>query len=86
MQHSMSRAFNGGRKHLLLSCHVPGSTEVCFKEAANAFPEEVQNSWTLATGVADLDGDLLPEIYFGNDFSLTGCFAIAPLQALQASR
>ena len=26
------------------------------------------NAWTLAVGAADLDGDLLPEIYFANDF------------------
>src|SRR5262249_14113925 len=26
------------------------------------------HSWTLAVGTADLDGDLLPEIYFANDF------------------
>src|SRR3712207_1124458 len=30
--------------------------------------EEVAHSWTLAVGAADLDGDLLPELYFANDF------------------
>jgi len=29
---------------------------------------EVERGWTLAIGAADLDGDLLPELYFGNDF------------------
>jgi len=30
--------------------------------------DEMNYGWTLATGAADLDGDLLPEIYFANDF------------------
>ena len=33
-----------------------------------SFSEEVARGWTLAMGAADLDGDLLPEIYFANDF------------------
>ena len=32
------------------------------------FEDEVARGWTLAVGAADLDGDLLPEIYFANDF------------------
>ena len=32
--------------------------------------EEVARGWTLAVGAADLDGDLLPEIYFVKDFGL----------------
>ena len=30
--------------------------------------DEVASGWTLALGAADLDGDLLPEIYFAQDF------------------
>lgn len=30
--------------------------------------DEAANGWTLAVGAADLDGDLLPEIYFVQDF------------------
>jgi hypothetical protein len=30
--------------------------------------DEVANGWTLALGAADLDGDLLPEVYFVQDF------------------
>ncbi len=28
----------------------------------------ISHGWTLALGMADLDGDFLPEIYFANDF------------------
>ena len=70
MQHSMSRAFNGGRKRLLLwTGATEGSTpSVRFREARGVLDEEVACGWTLAVGAADLDGDLLPEIYFANDF------------------
>jgi hypothetical protein len=30
--------------------------------------DEVSGGWTLAMGAADLDGDLLPELYLANDF------------------
>jgi hypothetical protein len=70
MQDSMSRAYNGGRKRLLLSAGGTCGSEptVSFHEAKGVFPEEVDLGWTLALGAADLDGDLLPEIYFANDF------------------
>ncbi|MBW8874124.1 MAG: CRTAC1 family protein [Acidobacteria bacterium] len=70
MHRSMSRSENGGKKHLLLwkggtSGHEP---TVEFVDVENAFDPQTTWSWTLAVGAADLDGDLLPEIYFGNDF------------------
>lgn len=70
MQESMSRALNGGSNRVLL---WEGSTSganpsVRFKEVENAFDEEVTHGWTLAIAAGDLDGDLLPEIYFANDF------------------
>jgi len=70
MQHSMSRAFNGGGKHLLLWSGAASGAEatVRFTEAYGALDEETNHGWTLATGAADLDGDLLPELYFANDF------------------
>lgn len=70
MQHSMSRARNGGRKHLLLWTGATAGVEptVQFQEIEGVLDETVANSWTLAVGAADLDGDLLPEIYFANDF------------------
>ena len=70
MQHSMSRADNGGRKHLLRWKGGSRGLEptVQFEEARGVLDERVASSWTLAIGAADLDGDLLPEIYLANDF------------------
>ncbi|HZF10226.1 MAG TPA: VCBS repeat-containing protein [Thermoanaerobaculia bacterium] len=70
MQDTMSRAANGGRKHLLL---WQGGTSgehptVRFADASAALDEAVAHAWTLGVGTADLDGDLRPEIYFANDF------------------
>ena len=74
MQRSMSRAFNSGRKHLLLWAGAdPGkdggsSPDVRFRQAEAVFDEPALYGWTLAIGAADLDGDLLPELYIANDF------------------
>jgi hypothetical protein len=70
MQDSMSRAFNGGGPRLLLwKAATPGpEPTVRFAEAPGALPEGAGRGWTLAVGAADLDGDLLPEIYLANDF------------------
>jgi len=67
MQHSMSRAFNAGSKHFFL---WQGATAdgVRLRDVPNLVDDEVLHGWTLAIGAADLDGDLLPEIYFSNDF------------------
>ncbi len=70
MQHSMTRADNGGRKHLLRWIDGEGGTEpgVRFANDQEVLEGLGDHSWTLAIGAADLDGDLLPEIYFANDF------------------
>ncbi len=70
MQRSMSRAFNGGSKRVFLWAGAsPGAyPSADFREAEGAFEETVIHGWPLAVGAADLDGDLLPEIYFANDF------------------
>ena len=70
MQHSMSRAFNGGSKHLMLWAGATGGTDptVRFYEAEGALDNLTNHGWTLAIGAADLDGDLLPELYLANDF------------------
>jgi len=67
LQHSMSRADNGGRNRLLLwqSASAEG---VVFRDASAAFSAEMASGWTLALGAADLTGDLLPEIYMAKDF------------------
>lgn len=63
MQDSMSHAQNGGRKHLLL-----WKAPARFEEVHGALDQQSAQGWALAIGAADLDGDLLPEIYFANDF------------------
>jgi hypothetical protein len=70
MQHSMSRAYNGGvnRIYRWQSARSGARPEVTFEEILGLFPENSLRAWTLAVGAADLDGDLLPELYFANDF------------------
>jgi hypothetical protein len=63
MQHSMSRATNGGTNRILL--WTPGGR---FREARGVFSREVADGWTLAVGAQDLNGDQLPELYVANDF------------------
>jgi hypothetical protein len=69
MQHSMSNASNGGTKHFLLWAGAAGGAQpgVTFKPADPAGVAWA-TSWTLALAASDLDGDLLPELYFANDF------------------
>jgi len=98
MQHSMSRAFNGGRNRFLRwrgasSGNDPNvSFELVEGAIANDRNEELSRGWTLAVGAADLDGDLLPELYFANDFgpdrllhnrSTPGHFAFAALEGVK---
>ena len=70
MQHSMSRAYNGGGVRFLLwsGSLAGGHPAVRFTEARADLDDETRHGWTLAVGAADLDGDLLPEIYIANDF------------------
>lgn len=70
MHNTKSRSFNGGSKHLLLwkKAGAGASPFVLFEEAKDVFRTEVEHGWTLGAGAADLDGDLLPEIYFAHDF------------------
>jgi hypothetical protein len=70
MHRSMSRSENGGKKRLLLGKGGTSGPEPTaqFADVPDAFDPQTTYSWTLAVGAADLDGDLLPELYFGNDF------------------
>jgi hypothetical protein len=73
MHRSMSRSENGGKNRLLLwqagdAGDIGADPSVRFVDVPDAFDPQTTFSWTLAAGAADLDGDLLPEIYFGNDF------------------
>jgi hypothetical protein len=63
MQHSMSRAYNGGRNRVLL-----WDGPARFRDAPSVFDDEIAHAWTLAVGAADLNGDGLPELYYANDF------------------
>jgi hypothetical protein len=65
-----AKALNGGLKHIYLwqSAAAGSAPKVQFKEMIGALSEPVNRGWTLAIGAQDLDGDLLPEIYFGFDF------------------
>jgi hypothetical protein len=70
MHEGKAKALNGGYKHVFLwqSASRGKNPAVQYAEQKNIFREEVARGWTLAIGAADLDGDLLPEIYFGHDF------------------
>ncbi|HYG63755.1 MAG TPA: VCBS repeat-containing protein, partial [Thermoanaerobaculia bacterium] len=69
MHGSMSRSENGGKNRLLVwkSGSAGPEPSVAFADVPEAFDHETTYSWTLSVGAADLDGDLRPEIYFGND-------------------
>lgn len=68
MQHSMSRAYNGGTNHLFL-CEKDSNGFISFVEAKNWLKDIPHpQDWTLAVGATDFNGDLLPEIYLSNDF------------------
>ena len=70
MQHSMTRAFNGGKNRIFRWVTATRGNEptIKYEEVQGILDEEIARGWTLAVGAADLDGDLLPEIYFANDF------------------
>lgn len=75
MQDSMARAFNGGSKRLFLCRPAPGREPGFACHEAHDYLDEAApqraealHGWTLAAGAADLDGDLLPELYFAHDF------------------
>lgn len=65
LHEAKSKAFNGGRDHLLLCA---STAEAGFVEIGDAIGDTISREWTLAVGVADLDGDQLPELYLANDF------------------
>lgn len=70
MQDSMTRAYNGGRKHMFLWAggRAGNNPAASFREVDAGLSHEAATAWTLAVGAADLNGDMLPEIYFANDF------------------
>ncbi|WP_203826081.1 CRTAC1 family protein [Actinoplanes palleronii] len=69
MNHSMSHARNAGGAHILRFVSATGGSEpsVTYEEQPAIAPA-VSSGWTLGATTADLDGDLLPELYLANDF------------------
>lgn len=70
MNHSLSKAKNAGGAHVLRWVSASGGTEpeARYQEARGAIDPDAASGWTLGVGSADLDGDLLPELYLANDF------------------
>ncbi|MDT4987696.1 MAG: enediyne biosynthesis protein, partial [Micromonosporaceae bacterium] len=67
MNDSMSRAPNSGGAHILHWVRATAD-KVEFEEQRDAIPYRYGSGWTLGAAGADLDGDLLPELYLANDF------------------
>lgn len=66
MNHSMSAGFNGGEDYIFLSKGVSNGTPRW--EMSDPFPLDVSRGWALASSSNDVNGDMLPELYVGNDF------------------
>lgn len=67
MNDSMGRAYNGGGAHVFRWVSA-SADKVVLEEQDEAIPYEYATGWTLGAAGADLDGDLLPELYLANDF------------------
>lgn len=70
MNHSLSRAANAGGAHIMRFVTGTGGARpsVSYEEQVNAVPYAYATGWTLGAASADLDGDMLPELYLANDF------------------
>ncbi|MEV6926535.1 VCBS repeat-containing protein [Dactylosporangium sp. NPDC051485] len=70
MNHSMSHARNAGGAHVLRwTAATSGATpSVTYVEDTSAIDPAYASGWTLGAASADIDGDLLPELYLANDF------------------
>jgi len=69
MHTSKSRAYNGGRDHFFMwqSGVGGGQPTVSFREVTGVIDDTISQQWTMAVGAFDLDGDMLPELYLGQD-------------------
>ncbi|MCI0459571.1 MAG: CRTAC1 family protein [Gemmataceae bacterium] len=67
---TMAKSFTGGYTHFFLWAGASHGSQpaVKYRHLEGVLDEAVSRGWTLALGAADLDGDLLPEIYISNDF------------------
>lgn len=65
-----SHALNGGGAKLFMWQYANSGEEptVRFADMSDSIPKLARHGWVFAVGAADLDNDLLPEIYYANDF------------------
>ncbi|MBO4160965.1 CRTAC1 family protein [Micromonospora antibiotica] len=69
MNASMSHARNSGGAHVLRWDAATGGDQPSVRYVEQkAVPGPVSTGWTLGAASADIDGDLLPELYLANDF------------------
>jgi hypothetical protein len=68
MQHSMSRAWNGGDNHFFLFSGINQNKASYTEHTEWRKDVDHPRDWTLAVAAADIDGDQLPELYIANDF------------------
>lgn len=67
MHNNNGWACNGGGVQFYLWQQATAASPSWFREVENLLPDKVLHGWTLAIGAQDLDGDLLPDLYIGND-------------------
>lgn len=68
MQHSMSRGDNGAPNRIYLWQGVQNGKAVFVEAKHWRDTLHYPNDWTLAVAAADLNNDLMPELYIANDF------------------
>jgi len=70
MPYSLSNALNGGESYIFRWTGAAAGPEpdVTYQEATGALADDWASGWALASAAADLDGDLLPELYIAHDF------------------
>lgn len=68
MNHSMSRGDNGALNHIYLWSGIENGTARF--TAAEGWQQDLPypDDWTLAVAAADINNDLLPDLYISNDF------------------
>ncbi|MEV4220818.1 CRTAC1 family protein [Nonomuraea sp. NPDC049725] len=67
MNDSMSGAVNGGENYFFRWTGVTAGAP-SFDRLDNVLDKDVSKGWELGASTADLDGDLLPELFLNNDF------------------
>ncbi|MEV6561657.1 CRTAC1 family protein [Nocardia sp. NPDC051756] len=68
MNDSMSSAKNAAGERVFRWTGNDPTGRPKYIEQKDAIPIDVSTGWTLALGAGDLTGDLIPELYVGNDF------------------